>query len=50
MQNFLEYPIPEIPDDFEKKIGSGSGIDKNFGFGSGIVYPLVPAYRVLYAS
>jgi len=27
---------------FWKKIGSGSGIDKNFGFGSGIGYPLGP--------
>ena len=26
----------------KKKIGSGSGIDKNFGFGSGIGYPLGP--------
>ena len=25
-----------------KKIGLGSGIDKNFGFGSGIGYPLGP--------
>ena len=31
-----------ITDDFEKKTGSGSGIDKNFGFGSGIGYPLGP--------
>ena len=27
---------------FWKKIGSGSGIDKNFGFGPGIGYPLGP--------
>ena len=36
--------FPGIPDDFEKKIGSSSGIDKNFGFGSGIGYPLGPVY------
>ena len=36
---FLEYPIPEIPDDSEKKIGYGLGIAKNYWVGSDIEYP-----------
>ena len=36
------YPIPEIPDDSEKKIGYGLGIAKKFRVGSGIGYPSGP--------
>ena len=35
----VKYPIPEIPDDSEKKIGYGLGIAKNYRVGSGIGYP-----------
>ena len=38
----VKYPIPEIPDDSEKKIGYGLGIAKKFRVGSGIGYPSDP--------
>ena len=38
----VKYPIPEIPDDSEKKIGYGLGIAKNYRVGSGIGYPSGP--------
>ena len=41
----VKYPIPEIPDDSEKKIGYGLGIAKNYRVGSGIGYPLVTGQR-----
>ena len=40
----VKYPIPEIPDDSEKKIGYGLGIAKNYRVGSGIGYPSGTAY------
>ena len=41
---FSKYPIPEIPDDSEKKIGYGSGTAKNYRVGSGIGYPSVTGW------
>ena len=41
----VKYPIPEIPDDSEKKIGYGLGIAKKFRVGSGIGYRAVDTLR-----
>ena len=39
----MKYPIPEIPDDSEKKSGTDWVLPKNFG--SGIGYPSDPGYQ-----